>query len=182
MKSRLIKAYFDQLESQRKDFFQYVTNAIDNPWHRPQPEKWSAAETVFHVMLLARLLRKVSVFYLPIMRPYAQFRKTRPYLKEARNIYKEYQESENRPMKAPFVLVPPANLDNKYSMKEIQALLFKETEKLYKQLADIEEPVAGQIRYPDPVADYPNVMQSIHLLAIHENHHFDLTKKYYEKQ
>lgn len=175
-------AYFDQLESQRKDFFQYVTDNIENSWDRPKPGKWSVAETLYHVMLLARLVRRVSAFYLPIMQPYAHFRKNRPCVKKARNIYKEYQESENRPMKAPFVLVPPRSLARKYSMKEIQALLFKETEKLYQQLANIEEPVAGQIRYPDPVADYPNVIQSVHLLAIHEKHHFDLTKKYYEEQ
>lgn len=46
-------------------------------------------------------------------------------------------------------------------------------------LDNIDQDVAGQIYYPDPVAAYPNLVQCVRLLAIHEQHHFTITKKYY---
>lgn len=55
-----------------------------------------------------------------------------------------------------------------------------ETSRLQKKLENMDQDIAGQIYYPDPVADHPNLIQSIHLLAIHEQHHFQLTKNYYK--
>ncbi|WP_052345711.1 hypothetical protein [Paucisalibacillus sp. EB02] len=81
-------------------------------------------------------------------------------------------------MNAPFLLTPTKNIYQKYDLKELQKLLHSETDKIKYKLSNIDEKVAGQIHYPDPIAYYPNVIQSVHLLAIHEQHHFDLVIKY----
>jgi len=182
LKSREINRHFQQLSNQRQAFLTYIHENVEDPWQRSFPDKWSFGETTYHLMLLARLVRRVSTFYLPMMLPYAYLRKSRPFKTETHNIYKAYNQTKRKPMKAPFVLIPPANLYEKYSFQKVQQLLEKETDKIKKQLDGMEENIAGQIRYPDPVANYPNVIQSVHLLAIHEQHHFDLTIKYHQQK
>lgn len=56
-------------------------------------------------------------------------------------------------------------------------LLEGETDRLMVNLNTIRQDVAGQIYYPDPIADYPNLVQCVHLLAIHEQHHFNIMRK-----
>lgn len=177
MTSKVIQSHFQLLESQRNIFFEKI-NIVKNPWERPLPDKWSVAETIYHLMLLARLVRRVSIFYLPLMLPYAHLRKTRPYETEIYNIYQKYNQTKKHAMKAPLVLTPPKNLSQKYQFEDIQRLLSAETAGLKVILSKYDEKVAGQIRYPDPIAHYPNVIQSVHLLAIHVQHHFNLLEKY----
>ncbi|WP_085993279.1 DinB family protein [Oceanobacillus senegalensis] len=178
MKSKYIESYFQLVESQRKVFYGYIDELGEAPWKRPLPEKWSIGESLYHLMLMVRLVRRISIFYFPIMLPYAHFRSSRPYKTKIHNIYEEYNQMKRRPMKAPFLLMPPKNLSQKYQFTDVQELLTIETTKLKEKVINIDERVTGQIRYPDPIAYYPNVIQSIQLLAIHEQHHFDLMKKY----
>nr|WP_275899567.1 DinB family protein [Bacillus piscicola] len=166
------------MKSQRTSFYHDSGVDFTTPWRRPLPEKWSLGETFFHLLLMERLFRRFSYIYLPIMLPFAHLRKKKPYKTEIHNPYQDFQKKRKRPMKAPFLIVPPSRLEEKFTFEDIQALLEAETDKLKVQLRDMEEEVAGQIRYPDPVVDYPNLIQCIHLLAIHEQHHFNVTKKY----
>lgn len=46
---------------------------------------------------------------------------------------------------------------------------------------NIEEDIAGHIVFPDPIAHYPNLIQSIQLLAIHEKHHFIIMMAQYNR-
>ena len=82
-------------------------------------------------------------------------------------------------MKAPSLIKPPENLEKKWTIDEIKAALDDETKRLKHLVESIDEPIAGHIVFPDPVAYYPNLIQTIHILAIHEAHHFRLTKNYY---
>ena len=41
--------------------------------------------------------------------------------------------------------------------------------KLVQNLSDEED---YSIKYPDPTPDYPNVVQTVKLLLIHEKHHY----------
>ncbi|GAB3049718.1 DinB family protein [Virgibacillus ainsalahensis] len=182
MKSEQMQFYFQLVEDQRNDFFRYIDEKVEDAWERPLTDKWSIGETVYHLVLMVRLVRRVSIFYLPVMQPYAHLRKKRPYQTKSHNIYEEYKQTKKRPMKAPFLLIPPNNLSQKYHFTEVWQLLNTETAKLKEKVAAIDERVAGQIRYPDPIAHYPNVIQSIHLVAIHEQHHFDLAVKYDQNQ
>lgn len=172
-----MEVYFQQVEQGRVDFYRF-TEQLNHPWKRPLPDKWSAAETIYHLILMVRFVRRFSAFYVPVMLPYAYLRKSQRYKTEIHNIYEEYKHSKKKPMKAPFVLTPPKNLEQKYQFTQLQEILHNETSKLREMLSSMDEAVAGQIRYPDPIAHYPNIIQSIHLLAINEEHHFKLTEKY----
>lgn len=181
MKSKHMEYYFQLIEHQRGAFYLNMNEAVIDPWMRPMPEKWSAGETVFHLYLLARLVRRFSAVYLPVMIPYGRLRKNRPYQTDTHNIYEEYTRVKKQPMPAPSVLVPPENVSDQYSFIDVQNLLNFETAKLKLICSNLDERVAGNIKYPDPVAYYPNVIQSVQLLAIHEQHHFNLIRKYIAK-
>ncbi|MFA1819744.1 DinB family protein [Virgibacillus oceani] len=179
MKSDKMRIYFDQLKIQRESFYNKTYLNFDEGWIRPLPDKWSIGETLYHLVLMTKFFRRLSNFYIPIMLPVAYARKKKPYATETYNIYAEYHQKKRRAMKAPSVINPPAGLERKWNITEVQWFLEYETQKLYSLLKFIDEDVAGNINYPDPIAHNPNLIQSIHLLAIHEHHHFDLTRKYY---
>ena len=85
---------------------------------------------------------------------------------------KLYAEQTNQP-------IPETDgVRGTYTLEELQQMLRNETHKLMKMTSNIEEYTAGNIYYFDPMAGNPNLIQSIHLLAIHEQHHFKLVKKY----
>lgn len=175
---RQIDQHFQTLEEERELFYQNMVISAGEAWRRPRPEKWSVGETVYHLYLLARLLRIASAIYVPIALPVACLKRKKPYLPTMHDIYKSYHKEKNKPMPAPSVLVPPAGLKDKYNFSEIQNLLEVETERLKRQFTYLPDNIAGHIRFPDPVAGYPNVVQCVHLLGIHEKHHFDIVKNY----
>lgn len=171
---RQIDHYFQTLEEERVHFYQDLDISPEEAWHRPKPGKWSIGETVYHLYLLARLVRMTSTIYIPMSMPIAYIRRKKPYETTIHDIYKTYREEKGESMPAPSVLVPPAGLENKYNFTEVQNLLAVETDKLKRQLATIPDNIAGHIRFPDPIAHYPNVIQSVQLLGIHEKHHFKI--------
>ncbi|HLR63556.1 MAG TPA: DinB family protein [Lentibacillus sp.] len=178
MKNGQIQQHFQDLEQQRKLFYHNPVIQAADPWKSLQPGKWSIGETLYHLILMVKMLRRFSYVYIPIMLPIAHLRRKNPYQTKSRDIYKGYQDKKKRPMKAPFIINPPAGLENKYSFTGIQEQLEMETKMLKERLQTIEEDIAGHIRYPDPIADYPNLIQCVHLLAIHEHHHFEITERY----
>lgn len=177
MKSEQMKHHFDTLIKQRLKFYHTMNNKQEQVWLKPQPNKWSAAETLYHLVLMVRLFRKFSSFYIPLMLPIAKLKK-KEYQLEIHDIYLEYNQKKKKPMRAPFVLNPPNSLVKESSYDEIRRLLEEETTLLFNNIKDIPEDAAGHIRYPDPIAYYPNLIQCIHLLAIHEQHHFNIVNKY----
>lgn len=58
------------------------------------------------------------------------------------------------------------------NVTQLEQLLTRETDEIKKLVQNIEENIAGHIVFLDPIAHYPNLIQSIQLLAIHEKHHF----------
>jgi hypothetical protein len=79
--------------------------------------KWSLAETVYHITLLARLVRRFSGVYVPVARPFARLRKKRAYQTDIHDIYKEYAQKKGRAMPAPFLLKPSAVCGNSWIME-----------------------------------------------------------------
>lgn len=63
--------------------------------------------------------------------------------------------------------------------KELEQLLLNETNELQALVKNIEEDIAGHIVFFDPIAHYPNLIQAIQLLAIHEKHHFIIMENNY---
>lgn len=84
-------------------------------------------------------------------------------------------------MRAPAILVPPKKIRFVLNSDEIEQLLITETSAMKELVKDIEENIAGHIVFPDPLAHYPNLIQSIQLLAIHEKHHFRIMAEQYNR-
>ncbi|MBR3118256.1 MAG: DinB family protein [Oceanobacillus sp.] len=181
MKSTEMEKHFNKLIKQREAFYHNRTLNFERGWNRPFPDKWSIGETLYHLFLMVKLFRRFSNFYIPVMLPLAYVRKQQSYKTEIHNIYEEYKDKKKRSMRAPSLIMPPSGLDNKWNVTEIEWFLEYETEQLKNILKHIPQDVAGQIYYPDPIAHYPNLIQSIHLIAVHEKHHFDLTLKYFSE-
>ncbi|PAV28598.1 hypothetical protein CIL05_14975 [Virgibacillus profundi] len=180
MKSEKIDFYFHKLQQQREAFYHKLSINEIGAWVKPKPDKWSVGETLYHLVLMVRMFRRFSGLYIPVMTPVAHLRKNKAYQTEIHDIYKEYNQKKRKPMKAPFVIDPPAELENKRSIEEIKKMLEEETNQLISLTSHVDERIAGQIYYPDPIAHYPNLIQCIHLLAIHENHHYKLVEEYFD--
>lgn len=178
MKSDLLAHNFKQLNQQREAFFNDENIDFSRAFIRPFPDKWSSGETLYHLVLMIRFFRKLSRVYIPALSPVAHLRKKKPYNSELHDIYQEYTDKKKRPMNAPKVIIPPSGLAEKYNFKEIREMLAFETVKLRMDLNHIEQDIAGNIYFPDPIAHYPNLLQCVQLLAMHEQHHFNLVKKY----
>ncbi|ATP42415.1 hypothetical protein CSE16_09400 [Solibacillus sp. R5-41] len=174
-----MKKYFNVIYEQREEFANELKNYNNKEWERPLEDKWSFGETYYHLYLMVRLFRQLNKPFLPIAMPIATIRRGKSYKFHSEDIYTEYKEKHNKPMKAPFVIVPPKDIKEKISFKWLVNELDIETRYLEKMLSNINDNVAGHIRYPDPIAHYPNLIQCIDLLGIHEKQHFLLCKKYY---
>ncbi len=82
-------------------------------------------------------------------------------------------------MRAPSIIMPPKHVEQLISTTTLLKEIAHETKKLESMVTTLNERIAGHIRYPDPIAHYPNFIQSIDLIGIHEQHHFNLCQKYY---
>src|SRR5699024_5079485 len=123
---------------------------------------------------MVNVSRRFSAVYIPIMKPGAAIRNSRQHPTTNPAIHQPYTEQHQRGMSAPPFVKPPERVRGTYTLEELQQMLRNETHKLMKMTSNIEEYTAGNIYYFDPMAGNPNLIQSIHLLAIHEQHHFKL--------
>lgn len=180
MKSVYMKGHFKTIYDQRIKFLDEMKKYNDLVWVRPSKDKWSVGETYYHLYLMIKRLRQLNSIYLPILSFFVNSKKSGTYLTYSNDIYTEYKEKHNKSMKAPFLLIPPKGIEDKITFDSLLLEIDKETKDLEKMVSNIEESVAGHIRYPDPPAHYPNLIQSIHLIAIHEKHHFLICAKYYD--
>ncbi|PWU68745.1 DinB family protein [Gracilibacillus dipsosauri] len=174
MKNIYLVEHFQRIYKQRKEIKIELWKGKE--WQRPSDDKWSWGETYYHLYLMMRWFRRLSKIYIPLAIPFATLRKNKPYPVHSTNIYKQYQLEKKKPMKAPFILVPPKDqVDFGWLVNELD----KETKQIEKIVLKLSDDVAGHIRYIDPLASNPNLIESIHLLGIHEKHHFSLCEKYY---
>lgn len=182
MKSRSLNKHFKTLENQRNTILPKLEALpFDELWKRPQEDKWSVGETIYHLYLLAKTLRVAAKVTIPATILFARLRKNKPFETEIHDIYKEHKEKNKKGMKAPFILVPPKSIYRKWNFKGLNQLLYKETWTISKLVEGIEEEVAGHIIFIDPVAYHPNLIQAVQLLAIHETHHFRIIESQLEK-
>ncbi|PFW59515.1 hypothetical protein COL13_01965 [Bacillus cereus] len=179
MKSENISKHFHTLHAQRNEFLPHLHSlSQEQLWYRKEDKKWSTGEHFYHLYLIARMLKVAIKFSLTLI-PYAKLRKNAPFETEIHDIYAEYREKHGRGMKAPWVLVPSKKVYHSMDGKELEELLSRETDEIKKLVQNIEENIAGHIVFLDPLAHYPNLIQSIQLLAIHEKHHFIIMKNNY---
>lgn len=179
MNSIKMTEHFEKLEVQRNEMSDILSKFKGNEWERPLKNKWSFGETYYHLYLLIKWFRRLNIVYLPISKKIAVLRKHKAYLENSADVYVQYQNKHKRPMRAPSILVPPKDIEKKVTFTDVLELLDKETNHLKEMVSLIDDATAGHIRYPDPLANNPNLIQSIDLIGIHEKHHFNLCKKYY---
>lgn len=157
---------FNELEALRNEYFK--TPEFNGIIHqRRLPEKWSIEEVLYHCYLLLKYTRQISEFYIPAGKIAMKLSCSRPkfYNGVMNNIY-----AGPEPMPAPKILVP--KVSNEYSKGELRLILERETDKLKRIVSRLSKEEAYWITYPDPVPDYPNVIQTVKLLKIHEEHHY----------
>ncbi|PYZ97006.1 hypothetical protein CR205_12780 [Alteribacter lacisalsi] len=172
--------HFSRIYEQRDHFLTKTRPLHDRVWTRPQPEKWSIGETYYHLYLMVKRLRQLNNIYLPLLSPIAKRKKKEGFPKQSEDIYTLYKKKNGKSMRSPFVLLPPKNAKDRMTFHHLVGCTSRETRKLEAQVLSLNEAAAGHIRYPDPLAHYPNIFQSIDLLGIHERHHFQLCERYYQ--
>ena len=164
---RELEELFEELEALRNDYFS-TDEFNDDLYKRDVPEKWSVGEVICHCWLLLKYFRMISRVYNPPARMLLKLSCQSPagYDAHMENIY------AGETMKAPAFLVP--DMKREYSKGELRMMLEVQTEKLKRALEGLDRDALYRIRYPDPVAGWPNIIQSVKLAKIHEAHHYGI--------
>jgi len=169
--------HFHTLQEQRAHYMPSI-HALSQKelWFRSEEGKWSIGEHFYHLYLILRMLKTATKCSLLLI-PYAKMRRNKPFATEIHNIYEEYKHKKGKGMKAPGILVPAQKIQFSLNSKDIEQLLVNDTMAMKRLVEGIEEDIAGHIIFPDPIAHYPNLIQAIQLLAIHERHHFEIIER-----
>lgn len=180
MKSESISKHFQTLTGQRDQFMPDIQSlSQEKLWERIEDGKWSIGEHLYHLYLITRML-KVATKLSFVLIPYAKIKRNKKFETEIHDIYAEFKEKKGRGMRAPWILVPPKKIRHSMDVRELERLLLDETVAMQKLVENIEEEIAGHIVFLDPMANYPNLIQGIQLLAIHEKHHFRIIENNYK--
>lgn len=180
MKSESMSKHFHTLTQQRDQFTLDIKSlSQEQLWYQKEEGKWSIGEHVYHLYLILRMV-KVATKFSFVLIPYAKMRRNKPFVTEIHDIFEEFGQRKGRGMKAPWILVPPKKIRYSMNGKDLEQLLLDETNEMRALVQHIEEDIAGHIVFFDPVAKYPNLIQAIQLLAIHEKHHFTIIEENYE--
>ncbi|NMD69394.1 DinB family protein [Bacillus sp. DNRA2] len=178
MKSQSMRTHFLTLKQQRDSILPALNLlSMAQLWERPNENKWSIGESIYHLFLIAKMLRVAAIITIPCTKFYAKLRRNKPFDRNINDIYKEYKEKHGRGMKSPFILNPPNKIYHSMGINELDQLLLHETIKLMELVEDIDQDIAGHIIFFDPVANNPNLIQVIQLLAIHEAHHLRIIRR-----
>ncbi|MBE9915942.1 DinB family protein [Paenibacillus donghaensis] len=179
MKSESISKHFQTLTEQRIQFLINIPYlSQEKLWNRNEEGRWSVGEHVYHLYLIMRMVKIATKWSFGLI-PYAKMKRNKPFATEIHDIYTEFKEKKGRGMKAPWILIPPKKIRYAMDGRELVQLLLKETIEMRALVGNIEEDIAGHIVFLDPIAKYPNLIQAVQLLAIHEMHHFKMIEKYY---
>lgn len=178
MKSESMRTHLITLKQQRDRLLPTLKSlSMAQLWERPEENKWSIGESIYHLFLITKMLRVAAIITIPCTKLYARMTRNKPFDRNINDIYEEYKEKHGKGMKAPFILNPPNKIYNTMDFNELNQLLINETLKVSKIVEDIDEDIAGHIIFLDPVANYPNLIQAIQLLAIHEAHHIRIIQR-----
>lgn len=180
MKSESISKHFHTLTQQRCQFMLNIQSLTQEKlWYQKEDGKWSIGEHLYHLYLILRMLKVATKFSLVLI-PYAKMKRNTKFATEIHDIYAEFKERKGRGMKAPWILVPPKKIRHSMDGRELERLLLNETNEMIALVKNIEEEIAGHIVFLDPIAKYPNLIQAIQLLAIHEKQHFIIIENNYK--
>lgn len=180
MKSKSISKHFHTIAQQRYQFMPNIQSlSQEDLWYRNEDGKWSIGEHLYHLYLILRMV-KVATKFSFVLIPYAKLKRNTRFDTEIHDIFTEFKEKKGRGMKAPWILIPPKKIRHSMNVRELEQLLLNETNEMEAVVKNIEEDIAGHIVFLDPIANYPNLIQAIQLLAIHEKHHFIMIENNYK--
>lgn len=170
MMHRELENIFDELEEVRNEYFK-TREFNEDIYKRVQSDKWSVGEVIYHCYLLLKLTRQLSEVYVPLSKAYMNLfhQKPKMYDSKMENIY------AGQTMQAPGILIP--NMKRAYTKGELRHMLEAETARLKKCLDGLSKDEIYWIRYPDPVPNYPNVIQTVKVAKIHEAHHYKIVQE-----
>ncbi|CAM3936034.1 DinB family protein [Alkalicoccus chagannorensis] len=174
-----IETYLHELRVQRQVFRRELEAAEIPVWERPYPGKWSVGETYEHLYLLLRFMRRWQNLYLPAAR-LTGLKTNRPYETENQDIYAHTMRKKGKAMPSP-PMFKPKGLLKMPTARELERVLDSETHRIDWQLRGWTDAEAAAVRHPDPVAGWPNVLQGLHTVILHERHHFALSLVYAQR-
>ncbi len=171
MRSPTLQAHFRLIQSQRTAIYERLAGCSrEELWAPLAPGKWSRGEHLAHLARTLELIRKIARIAIPLLTPFAWLFRNRPFERHSPDVYAEYEQKHGRPMKAPSLIVPARRPE--MDLDPLRAELQRQTVKLEALLVRVPEEIAGHIRFLDPPGHNPNLIQAVHILAIHEAHHF----------
>lgn len=163
-----LKVIFEKIESMRNAYFSSAP--FNGDIHtRVSPDKWSIAESIYHCYKLLKLTRIALQIYLPISKPIVKILPSVNHNHRMSNIY------EGKTMQAPFVLIP-GDVSH-FNKGDFRNMLEKETDLIKSLVRNHTEKEILCIRLPDPVPNFPNILQTIKLIEIHERHHYKIVSE-----
>lgn len=171
MSSTVVEEHFARLDAQRLPIRRAASGlSADALWAPPEAGRWSIGENLQHLTRMMRLFRRFSSIALLLERPIARMRRNRPFLTHARDMF------SGRSLRAPFPIRPqrPATA---LSSEAVMEALTKETELLENLLLSEDERILGHVWLWDPVMGSVNLVQVVDLLALHEEHHFEILRR-----
>lgn len=170
MKSELIENYFLTIKQQREEIFRRLEDLTpEHLWQRPSAGRWSCGEWLEHLYRILRVQRLGIRIYIPLAFPFAYLFRDRPYATQAPDLYTEKPESMPGP--AFPGLNPKHRSNNPIPLEQLKNKLFRETAALKKSL-DMEEAIAGQIRFWDGPYGWINLIQTVQIIGFHEANDF----------
>ena len=174
MQSPTLDKYCRLTETQRQDLYKQLEKLTDAEiWQRPPNGKWSIGENLLHLYLGIRTMRKWLGWLLPVLTYwYRLFGFRGEYPTEIPDLYERITQ-KNKKLVSPKPASPILKDGKTIPLHILQKDMNKELQLLRNLLKSISEEVAGRTILYHPVArKRPNLLQFIHLIALHERHHF----------
>lgn len=163
-----LETVFNKLETTRNLYF--GSAPFNGDIHsRVVTDKWSIAESIYHCYKLLKITRLTLQIYLPLAKPIVNLRKSVQHNRTMPNIY------EGKTMPAPIVLFP-GDVSH-LSKGDLRNMLEEETEQIKSMIKKLSDKEIFGIRLPDPVPNFPNILQTIKLAEIHERHHYKIVSE-----
>ncbi len=170
MKSEIIKAYLDLMDSQRETVLSMLDDLTDEQlWQRPSPKEWSIGEILDHnYLLMASFLPAVTRLW-EWFGWYGRLRRSRKYATEIEDVYRD----PRFPQWVGFLWTPRFNTRKPVSLEMLKAELRGLHSDIRQFYEDKEGDILGNLYLFDPVFGWINLIVTLRIGIYHDQLHFD---------